>query len=99
ARPPPLRRPDTPGRVAQADAAIKARETEIARSRVTAPIDGEILKLNVRAGESAAVGITPEPRDVEGGLIAFGFVFVGGSLRLLFSARSLAQLPPLQPPG
>jgi hypothetical protein len=28
----------------------QASETEIARSRVTAPIDGEILKLNVRAG-------------------------------------------------
>jgi RND family efflux transporter MFP subunit len=48
-------------RVAQADAAIKASETEIARSRVTAPVDGEILKLSVRAGEYAAAGITPEP--------------------------------------
>ena len=32
-------------RVLQAEAASKASETEIARSRVTAPIDGEILKL------------------------------------------------------
>src|SRR3546814_5625481 len=51
------------------DAAIKASETEIARSRVTAPIDGEILKLNVRAGEFAAVGITPEPLLLLGRLV------------------------------
>jgi HlyD family secretion protein len=48
-------------RVAQAGAAIKASETEIARSRVTAPVDGQILKLNVRAGEFAAAGTMPEP--------------------------------------
>jgi HlyD family secretion protein len=55
-------------RVAQADAAIKVSETEIARSRVAAPIDGEILKLNVRAGEFAA-GITPEPLLLLGRLV------------------------------
>ena len=47
--------------ITQAEAAIKVSETEIARSRVTAPIDGEILKLNVRAGEFAAAGVAPEP--------------------------------------
>ncbi len=56
-------------RVAQADAAIKASETEIARSRVTAPIDGEILKLNVRAGEFAAAGATSEPLLLLGRLV------------------------------
>ena len=56
-------------RVAQAGAAAKASETEIARSRVTAPIDGEILKLNVRAGEFAAAGTTPEPLLLLGCLV------------------------------
>jgi HlyD family secretion protein len=48
-------------RMAQAEAAIKASETEIAGSRVTAPVAGEILKLDVRAGEYAAAGATSEP--------------------------------------
>ena len=56
-------------RVAHADAAAKASETEIARSRVTAPIDGEILKLNVRSGEFAAAGTTPEPLLLLGCLV------------------------------
>jgi len=55
-------------RVAEAAAAIKMSETEIARSRVTAPVDGEILKLNVRVGEFAAAGITPEPLLLFGGV-------------------------------
>ena len=45
------------------------RATEIARSRVTAPVDGEILKLNVRAGEFAATGMTPEPPLLLGRLV------------------------------
>jgi AcrR family transcriptional regulator len=36
--------------------------------KVSAPLDGEILKLNVRAGEFAAAGLTPEPRLLLGGL-------------------------------
>jgi HlyD family secretion protein len=55
-------------RLAPARAAIQAGETKIARSRVTAPVDGEILKLNVRAGEFAAAGITPEPLLLLGGV-------------------------------
>jgi HlyD family secretion protein len=55
-------------RITQAEAAIKVSETEIARSRVTAPIDGEILKLNVRAGEFAATGVAPEPLLLLGNL-------------------------------
>jgi HlyD family secretion protein len=47
-------------RVVQAEASIKTSETEIERSRVTAPVDGDILKLNVRAGEFAPAGVTPE---------------------------------------
>jgi HlyD family secretion protein len=41
----------------------QASESEIARSRVTAPIDGENLKLNVRAGA------TPEPLLLLGRLV------------------------------
>ena len=48
-------------RLTQAQAAISASETEIARSRVTAPIDGDILKVNVRVGEFAAAGPTADP--------------------------------------
>jgi HlyD family secretion protein len=55
-------------RVLQAEAASKASETEIARSRVTAPIDGEILKLNVRSGEFAPAGVTAEPLLLMGSL-------------------------------
>ncbi len=56
-------------RVAQADAAAKASETEIARSRVAAPIEGEVLKLNARPGEFAAAGATPEPLLLLGCLV------------------------------
>jgi HlyD family secretion protein len=55
-------------RVLQAEAAIKASETDIARSRVTAPLDGKILKLNVRTGEFAPAGATSEPLLLMGSL-------------------------------
>ena len=46
-------------RVAQADAAIKASETEIARSRVTAPVDGEILKAMCAPANSPPPALHP----------------------------------------
>jgi HlyD family secretion protein len=55
-------------RVLQAEAACKASETDIARSRVTAPLDGKILKLNVRTGEFAPAGATSEPLLLMGSL-------------------------------
>lgn len=47
--------------VASADAALKAVETDIARSTVTAPINGRVLQLKLRVGEYAAAGAAAQP--------------------------------------
>jgi len=46
---------------AQAEAAARAVETQIARSIVRAPIDGQVLQVNVRAGEYAPTGVLAKP--------------------------------------
>lgn len=53
-------------RVASAEAALAAIAVELERSIVRAPIDGVVLKLNVRPGEYANPGASSEP------LISFG---------------------------
>jgi HlyD family secretion protein len=62
-------------RLAQARAGVKAAEAErdrvqveIDRSAVRAPIDGTILKVNVRAGEFAAAGALAEPLIILGNI-------------------------------
>jgi HlyD family secretion protein len=62
-------------RVGEARAAISAAkaqigetEMDLARSVITAPMDGEILQLKVRAGEFAPAGQTPVPLLVLGRL-------------------------------
>lgn len=45
---------------AEAKARLKEVETELARHTVRAPIDGEILRLNVRPGEYAKTGVLSE---------------------------------------
>ena len=55
------------------DTAIAQTRTEIERSIVRSPIDGVVLKVNVRPGEYAQAGIAHDPLIVMGG---------AGSLRL-----------------
>jgi len=52
--------------VAQAEAQVKRLETDIERLTVRAPITGEILQLNVRAGEYAQSGPLTKPLIVMG---------------------------------
>ncbi|MBI1176515.1 biotin/lipoyl-binding protein [bacterium] len=52
--------------VGAAEAAINAVETDIARSTITAPIDGQILQLKIRPGEYAAAGNAAQPWLVMG---------------------------------
>ncbi len=52
--------------VEQARARAEAVETQIERATVRAPIDGVVLKLNVRAGEYAPAGVLTQPLLVLG---------------------------------
>ena len=54
--------------VAEAEAQVKATEVNIERLTVRAPIDGEILKLNVRLGEFAQTGVLANPLVLLGNL-------------------------------
>lgn len=47
--------------VMAAQAAIALMETEIARSTVLAPIDGQVLQLRIREGEFAPAGVAAQP--------------------------------------
>jgi RND family efflux transporter MFP subunit len=49
-----------------AEARVRETETDLARSTVTAPMDGDVLQVKVRAGEFAAAGETPQPLLVLG---------------------------------
>src|SRR5215510_14729227 len=52
--------------IAQAEAQVKRLETDIERWTMCAPIAGEILQLNVRAGEYAQSGPVTRPLIVMG---------------------------------
>ena len=52
--------------VAHAEAQVHRVEADLERLTMHAPIDGEILQLNVRAGEYAPVGQLPNPLLVMG---------------------------------
>lgn len=52
--------------VASSQAALKSVETDLERSTVTAPIDGRILQVRIRAGEFAASGASASPWLVMG---------------------------------
>jgi HlyD family secretion protein len=54
--------------LASAQSQIKSTETEIERLVVRAPIDGEILQVNVRAGEFAQAGVLATPLMLMGDL-------------------------------
>lgn len=45
--------------VTSATAQVKSVETQIARSTVRAPIDGEVLQVKIHVGEYAPAGVTP----------------------------------------
>ena len=47
--------------IAAAEAAVRSVQTEIDRRLIRAPIDGQVLQLNVRPGEFAPAGATPTP--------------------------------------
>jgi len=47
--------------VTSATAQIRMAETEIARSVVRAPVDGEVLQVKIHAGEFAPAGVTATP--------------------------------------
>lgn len=51
-----------------AAAALKSAETDIERSTITAPIDGQILQLRIRVGEYAPAGQTAAPWLVIGNI-------------------------------
>jgi RND family efflux transporter MFP subunit len=54
--------------VASLRAQVKATETDIERLTVRAPVDGEILQVNIRPGEYAPTGVLPTPLMVLGDL-------------------------------
>jgi HlyD family secretion protein len=54
--------------VSAAEAEIRAVQTEIERSTVTAPVDGEVLQVKLRAGEFAAAGANSAPLILIGGV-------------------------------
>ncbi|MDD1612662.1 MAG: biotin/lipoyl-binding protein [Methylococcaceae bacterium] len=54
--------------VLQADAAVKASKTTLDLLRVTAPISGEVLQVNVRPGEFAQAGPLSTPLMIVGNL-------------------------------
>lgn len=57
---------DAEAKVKEAKAAVEEIETTIARLTVNAPIDGEILNLNVRLGEFAQAGVLNQPLIIMG---------------------------------
>ncbi len=54
--------------VASAESEVKAARVEIDRLTVRAPVDGEILQVNIRPGEFAPSGVTLEPMILLGNL-------------------------------
>jgi RND family efflux transporter MFP subunit len=54
--------------VTSSRAQVKAIETDIERLTVHAPVDGEILQVNIRPGEYAPTGLLPTPLMVLGDL-------------------------------
>jgi HlyD family secretion protein len=54
--------------VASVEAELKAARVEIDRLTVRAPVDGEILQVNIRPGEFAPSGVTLEPLILLGNL-------------------------------
>ena len=54
--------------VAAAEAEVKAARVEIDRLTVRAPVEGDILQVNIRPGEFAPSGATPEPLILLGNL-------------------------------
>ena len=54
--------------VARAEGEVQAARTEIELLTVRAPLEGEILQVNIRPGEYAASGMTPEPLILMGNL-------------------------------
>jgi len=54
--------------VLQAEAAVAAVETTLDRLVIKAPVSGEVLQVNVRAGEFAAAGILTRPLLILGNL-------------------------------
>lgn len=55
-------------RVATASAEVRAARVDLDRLTVRAPIDGTILQSNIRAGEYAPSGVTPQPLILLGNL-------------------------------
>jgi RND family efflux transporter MFP subunit len=55
------RREAAVAQVATAAAQVKSLETQIERSVVRAPIDGEVLQVKIHVGEYAPAGVTPTP--------------------------------------
>lgn len=52
--------------VAEAERQVSRVQADLDRLTVTAPVDGEILNCNVRAGEYAPAGVLPQPLIVMG---------------------------------
>jgi multidrug efflux pump subunit AcrA (membrane-fusion protein) len=55
------RREAAKAQVAAVAAQVKSIETQIERSTVRAPIDGEVLQVKIHVGEYAPAGVTPTP--------------------------------------
>lgn len=54
--------------VASAESEVKAARVEIDRMTVHAPVEGDILQVNIRPGEFAPSGVTSEPLILHGNL-------------------------------
>ena len=54
--------------VTRAESAVQAARVEIDRLTVRAPVEGEILQVNIRPGEYAPSGVTPQPLLLLGNL-------------------------------
>jgi multidrug efflux pump subunit AcrA (membrane-fusion protein) len=54
--------------VAGVEAEVKAARVEIHRLTIYAPVEGDILQVNIRPGEFAPSGVTPEPLILLGNL-------------------------------
>ncbi len=55
-------------RLAMASAEVRAAKVDIERLTVRAPITGMVLQVNIRAGEYAPTGVTPQPLILLGSL-------------------------------
>ncbi len=51
----------------QVDAVVKQMETDLDRLTVRAPVDGEVLQVNIRVGEYAPTGVLATPLMILGG--------------------------------